>query len=327
MRHDDVQLYGRIFVDGEQVALLRILAHLDVRRGLVVTLGVEGGLGDQQVSGRAQLYPVLEAALGPYLARSDVDRIEGPFLSADTAEAVRRLPGAGEPEPGSRRWYRRQDVDTRPADLEHASTLREALLRAADPAEVGLAFVEQLADDLSGRYGPYLIKFHSDLRGLRDGVMVYGRIFADGQQVGFLRILAHLDVRRGLVVTLGVAGGRGDQPITGQAQLYPALEAALDPYLTRCDVDRIEGPLLATSDTVPGPSAAAETVQPRPEAGEPNRDHASGTGFKTSTPARPISNTPAPCVRCCFAPPTLKRWAAPSLSNSQTICPGVTGPT
>ena len=255
-------MYGRIFVDGEQIGSLQILAHLDAQRGLVVTLGVAGGLGDQQVSGRAQLYPVLEAALSPYLARSDVDRIEGPFLNADTAEAVQHLPDAREPEPGSRRWYRRQDVDTRQADPRHPSTLAQALLRASDPEDVGRAFVEQLADDLSGRYGPYLITFLNPLAGPRDGIELYGAISRDGEPVGGLRILAHLDPQRRPVVTLGVDGADGS-PIPDRAQLHSVLETTLGPYLAHSGADRIDGPILAAN--------SPQAVQRLSDAGERDR--------------------------------------------------------
>jgi hypothetical protein len=109
------------------------------------------------------------------------------------------------------------------------------LLRATDPPDV--AFATQLADDLSGRYGPYLIKFRTDyFAGLRDGVKLYGAISRDGAPVGLLRVLGRVDGQRELAVSLGVDGVDG-QPVPDRAQLYRALETTLGPYFIRCGID------------------------------------------------------------------------------------------
>ena len=139
-----IALDGQVWRDTEWLGYLSITAVQDEQDRPVVSLGLMGTDGGRMWH-RAQLYPVLETALRPYFERSGIDRIRGPFLdTADTANTEAGLP-AGEPEQGSREDYRRQDIDTRQAELQHASTLTEALLHHHTNPH-GL-FTNQLADD------------------------------------------------------------------------------------------------------------------------------------------------------------------------------------
>jgi hypothetical protein len=272
---DGVELYGEISGGGQEIGRLQISCSLDEQRGLVVAMGVEDMNGKPALD-RAQLYSVLRDVLGPYFARSHVVGIEGPFLSADTADAVAGIAHTDEPAAGSREWYRLQNVDTRAVNPEHANTLAD--VDAAAPAAYGV-LARQLADDLSGRYGKYLVKFHGSP--WPNGVVnLYGRISQGGEEVGRVQIRTELDEQLRYVVSLGVEGIDGG-PV---AQVYTVLDDTLRPYLERSDVFRIEGPFLATHDTagtVAGPSEAGEPTEGSREWYRPNGGL--GASVKTET--------------------------------------------
>jgi transcriptional regulator with XRE-family HTH domain len=234
-RDNSINLWGKISRDSEQLGQLVMSCRFDQQGELVVFLRVEG-VNREPVSGRAQLYRVLGDALRPYLERSGAD-------------AVGELLRAGEPVPGSLEWYRRQDVATREVNLEHATTLDEVLLQCALAPGAMRRLIGQLTDDLSGRYGQYLVTF-GDWDSFDDTVKLRGKISRDGEQLGQLVMSCRFDEQRQLVVFLRVEGVNR-KPVSGRAQLYRVLGDALRPYLERSEADAV-GELLRAGEPVPG---------------------------------------------------------------------------
>ena len=231
-------LYGRIVGDGRQLGTLQIIGYRQAQGRSVVILGVKGRFGEP-LSDRAQLLETLGAELGPWLMQPGVvDRIEGPVLAtAHTAG----LTAEGKPAEGTRAWYQRQPIDTRLVDPGHASLLAEVFTTATDPHAPYAArvlVVEQLADDLSGRYGQYWVKFLG-YRSLGGGIEFSGRIVRDGQQLGKVVITCHRDEQGRLVVTLDVKGIDGE-PMADHTRMLETLHAELGPYLQQPGVGHIE---------------------------------------------------------------------------------------
>ncbi len=252
---DGIDLQGRIFEGGQQVGTLQISCSLDPQRALVVVMGIEDLYG-RPMTDRAHLYAVLRDALGPYLARSQAVEIDAPFLTADTAEAVAELADANEPLPGSREWYRLQNIDTRAVDTEHARALAE--VDNAAPATYCL-LLRQLAEDLSGRYGPYLVRFLGSPwpNGM---VNLYGRIVKAGEEFGRVQLCMDRDERGHFVAALKVEGIDG-VGVTDGVQLYTVLADTLRSYLQRSNVVGCE------NHSLPPPT------KPRQEGGAgPRRD-------------------------------------------------------
>lgn len=100
-----------------------------------------------------------------------------------------------------------------------------------DPAQV-----DQLAEDLSGRYGPYRVEFQGAVHGEKTLLVLAGRILCGERPIGristhFSRDGADMVVCGGFVFVDSEFRGRG---------FSTALTAAMEAYYRRCGVDRIE---------------------------------------------------------------------------------------
>ena len=163
-------------------------------------------------------------------ARGSLDDTAGRLAAADEIGDVRGHPG----DPGFQRQqqeYRAQDRTTRRVDTRYAEPLGDVLDNASDTARV-----DQLAEDLSGSYGPYRIQ----LTGGEDdrGVFLVGEILSGETEIGKIVRRFFRDDERHLVVKnsyLEIVDSRFQRQ-----GFSTALAAELEPYYLRCGVDRIE---------------------------------------------------------------------------------------
>jgi len=126
--------------------------------------------------------------------------------------------------------YRGQDRKTRRVDTRYAEPLGDVLDNASDTAHV-----DQLAEDLSGVYRPYLV----ELAGLvEDDVGLGGRIRSGEKELGPIYWSFRRDGEGKLVVDLGLVEIR-DKEFRGQG-FSKSLAAILKPYFERSGVDRVE---------------------------------------------------------------------------------------
>jgi hypothetical protein len=182
----------------------------------------------------------------PYWGEGAVSRTAVGFLNA-RGEAVQRLDSSpdplaaadeishvqGPPDPDfSQRQaeYRAKNRMTRAVETQYAEPLGDVLDDAADVPRVG-----QLADDLSGVYGPYPVALE-DL--VDDEVGIGGHLFHAGQQIGNIYWSFHRDGEGKLVVDLGLIELENTN-LRGKG-FSKALAAILLPYFERSGVDRIE---------------------------------------------------------------------------------------
>lgn len=152
-------------------------------------------------------------------------------LRLDAADSIGHVKG-GAPEASDhivrQREYRANtDVD-RHADTRYADPLATVLDNVADPAHV-----RQFAQDLSGRYGPFSVRF--DGVRLNNEIMLNGTILDGGVDIGTVQLEFSRDSAGDLVV--GETGTRVDKAGRG---FYTALHRELESYYLRSGVDRIE---------------------------------------------------------------------------------------
>ena len=135
------------------------------------------------------------------------DLVEALFVNTDAMGN----PVEGAPARGSRAWYRRQNLDDRMVEVNHATALGDIFLDIGRsvPRAVRQLIVGLLADDLSGRYGHYVIKYVGQVND--DGhIVLSGRIMDGQDQLGELTIHARFDDHRGLVVSRWLEGAGGE---------------------------------------------------------------------------------------------------------------------
>ncbi|MGV0781624.1 toxin glutamine deamidase domain-containing protein [Mycolicibacterium sp. XJ775] len=126
--------------------------------------------------------------------------------------------------------YRAQDRSTRTVDTRYAEPVGDLV------DNPGSTRLQQLADDLSGRYGPYRVEFEVELNG--DQLALSGVILDGNEDIGSIdRVIyrdedGHLVVHNGLMaITDGRRRGQG---------FSKALTAELERFYVRSGVDRIE---------------------------------------------------------------------------------------
>ncbi|MCP9271556.1 LuxR C-terminal-related transcriptional regulator [Mycolicibacterium sp. CAU 1645] len=146
----------------------------------------------------------------------------------------------------ARTQYRKADRTTRRADSEYAPRLGDVV------DAVGPALVDQLADDLTGGYGPFRVEFsrQAPQPGQGDGVRLAGTILDGERYVGSIERRYFRDAHGHVVVeNVNIAIYDADDQGHG---FYTALESELARYYRRSRADR----LLATP-TAAGSYAAA----------------------------------------------------------------------
>ncbi|WP_371815053.1 alpha/beta hydrolase [Mycobacterium sp. DL440] len=154
-------------------------------------------------------------------------------LQLDAADAVGNVQG---PQSNSefllrQAEYRAQDPATRVVDTRYAEPLGDVVDNASDHARV-----RQLAEDLSGRYGPYRIELHAE--SLTDEVLLTGRIFNGDTRIGAIQRSFSRDADGNLVAYhTGVV--IKDENLRGQG-FSKALTAELERFYVHSGVDRIE---------------------------------------------------------------------------------------
>ena len=127
--------------------------------------------------------------------------------------------------------YRAQDPTTRWVDTRYAESLGEVVDNVVDSA--GL---RQLAEDLSGRYGPYCVRLESS--GVDGEVFLAGEILWGGEQVGKLQRRFGRDTR-GDLVAFHTGLNIDDTQFRGRG-FSKAFAAELERYYMNSGVDRIE---------------------------------------------------------------------------------------
>nr|WP_255413243.1 toxin glutamine deamidase domain-containing protein [Mycobacterium sp. 3519A] len=129
--------------------------------------------------------------------------------------------------------YRAQDPTSRTVDTRYAEPLADIVDNAPD-----LARVRQLADDLSGVFGPYRVEQFRAEVSLSNEVIVGGHIFSGDEYVGFMQRTFVRDVDGHLVAHHNVV--EIDQERFKFKGFSRALSAQLEAYYERSGVDRIE---------------------------------------------------------------------------------------
>nr|WP_286175352.1 alpha/beta hydrolase [Mycobacterium sp. DL99] len=156
-------------------------------------------------------------------------------ISLDAADAVGDVRGApsGSDFPARQQDYREQDPTTRRVDTRYAQPLGE-VVDNFDADEV-----RQLADDLSGVYGPYRVEmFRAVAEERSGGVIVGGLIISGDEEIGFVQ-QTYVRDRDGSLVAHQNAVDIPDRAFRGQG-FSKALSRALEQYYTMSGVDRIE---------------------------------------------------------------------------------------
>ncbi|MEV0672989.1 alpha/beta hydrolase [Mycobacterium sp. NPDC050441] len=154
-------------------------------------------------------------------------------LQLDAADAVGHVQGPQTDSDFSRRQaeYRAQDPATRLVDTRYAEPLGDVVDNASDHARV-----RRLAEDLSGRYGPYRIQLRAE--NLTDEVLLTGDIFNGDTKIGTIQRSFSRDADGNLVAYhTGVV--IKDKNLRGQG-FSKALTAELERFYVHSGVDRIE---------------------------------------------------------------------------------------
>jgi GNAT superfamily N-acetyltransferase len=125
--------------------------------------------------------------------------------------------------------YRAQDLTTRPVDSRYAEPVGDVVDNASDPARV-----HQLAEDLSGIYGPYRVELE---RVEDEATGLAGPILNGDQSIGGVYWSFHRDGEGYLVATHGLIDIQ--ERFRGQG-FSRALSSQLEPYYERSGIDRIE---------------------------------------------------------------------------------------
>nr|WP_231395961.1 toxin glutamine deamidase domain-containing protein [Mycobacterium sp. URHD0025] len=153
------------------------------------------------------------------------------LVAADAVGDVRGLPG--DPEFVRRQQqYRDERSSTREVDTRYAEPLSE-LVDNPDPQRA-----QQLAEDLSGVYGPYRVEFEAEAVPGSDQVALAGVILHGNRDIGSLDRVFHRDDDGNLVVHHGLMAIT-DPRHRGQG-FSKALSAELERFYVRSGVDRIE---------------------------------------------------------------------------------------
>ncbi|WP_237165069.1 alpha/beta hydrolase, partial [Mycolicibacterium peregrinum] len=126
--------------------------------------------------------------------------------------------------------YRAQDQSTRTVDTRYADPIGD-LIDNPDPLRA-----RQLADDLSGRYGPYRVEFEVEVNG--DQIALDGMILHGTKEIGSIDRVIYRDEYGKLVVHNGMLAITDAQQ-RGQG-FSKALTAELERFYVRSGVDRIE---------------------------------------------------------------------------------------
>ncbi|WP_066902293.1 toxin glutamine deamidase domain-containing protein [Mycolicibacterium houstonense] len=130
--------------------------------------------------------------------------------------------------------YRAQDRATRPVDTRYAEPLGDVVDNASD-----LARVRRLAEDLSGRYGPYRIQLSAD-ENLPGDVVLTGEIFNGDTKIGTIQRQFDRDSAGNLVAYHTGLVIEGDSPHLRGQGFSKALTAELERYYVDSGVDYIE---------------------------------------------------------------------------------------
>ncbi|MGV0809475.1 alpha/beta hydrolase [Mycolicibacterium setense] len=155
-------------------------------------------------------------------------------LQLDAADAVGNVQGPQQdPEFAQRQAeYRAQDPATRVVDTRYAEPMGDVVDNASDHVRG-----RQLAQDLSGRYGPYRIQLRLD-ENLTDVVLLTGEIFDGDKKIGTIQRQFNRDpdgtlvaAHTGLVIT--------DENLRGKG-FSKALTSELERFYVRSGIDRIE---------------------------------------------------------------------------------------
>ncbi|MGV0744126.1 toxin glutamine deamidase domain-containing protein [Mycolicibacterium sp. XJ870] len=213
---------------------------------------------------RPQVGPEAQAVLDEVVQRLDPDhprlpepidlaRLTAPghpdlgqrLLTNTNWHAVRYLdPNAGDvigdvrgyPEDGEylarQQDYRNQDPAIRQADTSFADHMAEAI-DSYDRQDA-----RQLAEDLSGRYGPYHVDFSVERSIGGESVSLYGQIRSGESGIGYVSRKFSRDddgnlVVHNTIIKIEIAEYRGQD-------FSKALTSELERYYARCGVDRIE---------------------------------------------------------------------------------------
>ncbi|WP_430755428.1 toxin glutamine deamidase domain-containing protein [Mycolicibacterium septicum] len=170
----------------------------------------------------------LDSAGNPVDPLADV-RLQ--LAAADAVGDVRGLPGDSDFLRRQQK-YRSQKIATRAVDTRYADPLSE-LVDNPDP-QLG----QQLADDLSGMYGPYRVEFEAEAVPGSDQVALAGVILHGSKDIGSIDRVFYRDEDGNLVVHNGLMA-IADPQHRGQG-FSKAFSAELERFYVRSGVDRIE---------------------------------------------------------------------------------------
>ncbi|MGA5534144.1 alpha/beta hydrolase [Mycolicibacterium nivoides] len=156
------------------------------------------------------------------------------YLDVEAVDSVGDVQGhPGEPDFAQQQQeYRSQDPATRRADTRYAEQLRE-VVDSFDREDV-----RQLAEDLSGRYGPYHVEFSPERIVGGERFTLYGLIRSGDTEIGYLSRQFSRDEDGNLVVENTII--RIENKEYRGRDFSKALTSELEQYYVRSGVDRIE---------------------------------------------------------------------------------------
>ncbi|MGV0815337.1 toxin glutamine deamidase domain-containing protein [Mycolicibacterium boenickei] len=154
-----------------------------------------------------------------------------PHTAADAVGDVQGYPEGAE-FLARQQEYRNQDPATRQADTSYADHLAEAI-DSYDRQDA-----RQLAEDLSGMYGPYHVEFSVDRAIPGESVSLYGLIRSGDTGIGYVSRKFLRDDDGNLVVENTIV--RIEDAAYRGRDFSKALTTELERFYARCGVDRIE---------------------------------------------------------------------------------------
>ncbi|MHC9297142.1 toxin glutamine deamidase domain-containing protein [Mycobacterium sp. LTG2003] len=170
------------------------------------------------------------------LATSDMPDLGRRLLEGVTAELMKKLPFE---RTGAEHYLRRQqeyrggDRATRPADPRYADPVGD-VVDALDSRQVN-----RLAEDLSGKYGPYALDLTARVEAFLGKVRVEGEIMSGDGLIGTVNF-SHFRDADNLVVSFDLVDIHDLHSDLRGNGFAKALASQLFPYYTRSGVDRIE---------------------------------------------------------------------------------------